>query len=106
MRLGGDPVLFFPEGTRTRDGELRPFKDGAFELAARHGVPLVPVAVHGTHRALPRSGYVLWEHVDCHVEVLPPLDPATFASADALRDESRRLIAAAISARAPIRAGS
>ena len=38
----GSPVLFFPEGTRTRDGALQPFKDGAFELALEHGCPVVP----------------------------------------------------------------
>lgn len=47
----GNPVLFFPEGTRSSDGQLRPFKDGAFELAVRHGVPLIPIAVRHRHRA-------------------------------------------------------
>lgn len=96
----GSPVLFFPEGTRTDDGELRPFKDGAFELAVQHEVPLIPIAVHGTRRALPKAGYVLRDHIDAHVEVLPPLDPADFGSVAELRDEARRVIAAALD-RAP-----
>jgi 1-acyl-sn-glycerol-3-phosphate acyltransferase len=93
----GSPVLFFPEGTRSKDGRLKPFKDGAFELAVEHGVPLIPIAVHGTGRALPKHGLVLREHVDARVEVLEPLDPADFGGdVGALRDEARRRIAAAL----------
>src|SRR4051794_13854999 len=77
----GNPVLFFPEGTRTKDGSLQAFKDGAFELAVRHRVPLVPIAVHGTGRALPKHGMVLREHVDAHVEILSPLEPGTNVAA-------------------------
>jgi 1-acyl-sn-glycerol-3-phosphate acyltransferase len=94
----GNPVLFFPEGTRTTSGALQPFKDGAFELAVEHGVPVIPIAVHGTGRALPKHGLVLREHVDCHVEVLPPLDPATGGDVAGLRDATRERIAAALSA--------
>jgi 1-acyl-sn-glycerol-3-phosphate acyltransferase len=90
----GSPVLFFPEGTRTKDGRLQPFKDGAFELAVRHKVPLVPIAVHGTGRALPKHGMVLREHVDAHVEILEPLQPGT--DPVALRDLARERIAAAL----------
>ena len=92
---GGSPVLFFPEGTRTKDGRLRPFKDGAFELAVEHGVPLIPIAVHGTGKALPKHGMVLEDHVDAHVEVLAPIDPAGYDVAGP-RDEARRRIAAAL----------
>lgn len=92
----GSPVLFFPEGTRTKDGRLLPFKDGAFELAVKHGVPVIPIAVHGTGRALPKHGMVLEEHVDGHVEVLEPLDPAQHATVEELREEARRRIGAAL----------
>jgi 1-acyl-sn-glycerol-3-phosphate acyltransferase len=94
----GNPVLFFPEGTRSDDGSLKPFKDGAFELAVEHGVPLIPIAVHGTGRALPKHGIVLEEHVDARIEVLDPLDPAAFGGVAELRDEARRRIEAALAA--------
>jgi 1-acyl-sn-glycerol-3-phosphate acyltransferase len=92
----GSSVMLFPEGTRSRDGRLGPFKDGAFELAVEHGVPLVPIAVHGTGAALAKGSLVLREHVRARVEVLEPLDPAAFGSVAELRDEARRRIAVAL----------
>lgn len=96
LLAAGSPLMIFPEGTRTRDGALQPFKNGAFELAVRHDVPVFPIAVHGTRRALPRHGLVLREHVRARVEVLPPLTPASFPDVDALRDAARRAIADAL----------
>ncbi len=98
LLTAGSPVLLFPEGTRTDDGDLRKFKDGAFELAVRHQVPVFPIAVHGTRRALPKHGLVLREHVDARVEVLPALQPADFADVAALRDAARARIEAALAA--------
>jgi 1-acyl-sn-glycerol-3-phosphate acyltransferase len=48
----GAPVVFFPEGTRSRDGRMREFKHGAALLAIKAGVPLIPVAISGTREAL------------------------------------------------------
>lgn len=45
----GKPLLVFPEGTRSEDGLLRAFKNGGFYAAVRAGVPVVPVALEGTH---------------------------------------------------------
>jgi len=54
---GGKSVLLFAEGTRTSDGKLQPFKRGAFNLAVRAGVPVVPVAISGSYRILPRHSW-------------------------------------------------
>jgi 1-acyl-sn-glycerol-3-phosphate acyltransferase len=48
----GDSVLLFAEGTRTLDGKLQSFKRGAFNLAVRSGVPVVPLAINGTFTIL------------------------------------------------------
>jgi len=48
----GKPLLVFPEGTRSEDGVLRPFKNGGFYAAVRADVPVVPVALEGTHKLM------------------------------------------------------
>jgi 1-acyl-sn-glycerol-3-phosphate acyltransferase len=54
IKTGGS-VILFAEGTRTRDGKLQPFKRGAFSLAAKSGVPIVPIAINGSFKILPKS---------------------------------------------------
>lgn len=49
------PLLVFPEGTRTEDGNLRPFKNGAFQAAVLTGKPIVPVAIQGTFTLMSRD---------------------------------------------------
>lgn len=51
----GDCVAVFPEGTRTRDGSLGPFRSGALLAARQAGVPVVPAAIRGCIEALPRE---------------------------------------------------
>jgi 1-acyl-sn-glycerol-3-phosphate acyltransferase len=46
-------ILIFPEGGRSHDGVLRPFKDGAAHIAIKAGVPIVPLAISGTREILP-----------------------------------------------------
>ena len=51
----GESVLLFAEGTRTLDGRLQTFKRGAFHIAARAGVPVVPLTINGSFRILPKN---------------------------------------------------
>lgn len=55
----GRSLVIFPEETRTRTGELLPFKKGAALLALRAGLPLLPVGLAGTRRILPRESLVM-----------------------------------------------
>ena len=50
----GASVLLFGEGTRTSDGKLQPFKRGAFHLALRSGVPVVPLTINGSYSIVPK----------------------------------------------------
>ncbi|MBJ6762271.1 1-acyl-sn-glycerol-3-phosphate acyltransferase [Myxococcaceae bacterium JPH2] len=53
----GMPVMIFPEGTRSKTDELLPFKDGAFRLAIEAQADVLPLAVSGTRRALPKHSW-------------------------------------------------
>jgi 1-acyl-sn-glycerol-3-phosphate acyltransferase len=89
----GVPVLLFPEGTRSPDGQVKDFKDGAFHLAVKKGCPVIPIALTGTARTLPKNGFRLRDHADCRVRVLDPVDPAPFnGDVAALREHVRARI--------------
>jgi 1-acyl-sn-glycerol-3-phosphate acyltransferase len=91
----GSSVMIFPEGTRSVDGRMREFKSGAFELALRTRSPILPIALDGTARALPKRGYLLQGHHPIRVRVLPALDPASYSgeTIESLTDRVRDLIA-------------
>ena len=92
----GSPVLLFPEGTRSRDGHLQPFKDGAFRLALDVGCPVVPVALSGTFEALPKTGLSIRKGMTARVQVLEPISPRDHPSVDSLRDAAHAAIAEAL----------
>jgi len=75
----GSSVLLFPEGTRSVDGHLKPFKHGAFTLAQRAGMPILPIVVEGTANALPKHGFVLRGRHAIRVRVLDPVPAAAIA---------------------------
>jgi 1-acyl-sn-glycerol-3-phosphate acyltransferase len=97
-------VMIFPEGTRSAGRDLLPFKDGAFRLAVDAGVPILPLAVHGTGSALRKHD---WRFGRCAavVQVLEPVDTAGLTAADvpALKERVRARIgeARAALARSP-----
>jgi 1-acyl-sn-glycerol-3-phosphate acyltransferase len=78
---GGRPVVLYPEGTRSRDGRLQPFKKGAFHLAVEAGVPIVPVAITGSFRVLP-PGSLRARPGPVEVWVEPPVDVASYLPRD------------------------
>jgi 1-acyl-sn-glycerol-3-phosphate acyltransferase len=72
-------VMFFPEGTRSRDGRVHRFSDGPFRLAIKEDVPVLPIVVDGTHEALPKN--TLWFDPDVEtirVRVLEPVDTSEY----------------------------
>lgn len=91
-------VMFFPEGTRSRDGRMLPFNDGAFRLAVKAQVPILPLALDGTTDALPKGGWRFGPPSDIRLAVLDPIDTTGLTAADvpALRERVRGLIAETI----------
>ena len=87
-------VMIFPEGTRSADGSLGQFKDGAFRLAIESGAPILPLVVHGTRTALRKHDWRLGDS-RAEVRVLQPIstDGLTEADVPALRERVRTLIA-------------
>jgi 1-acyl-sn-glycerol-3-phosphate acyltransferase len=91
----GVSTVVFPEGTRSRTGELLPFKNAPFGLAIAAHVPLVPVYVHDTFRILPKGGWRL-RPTPIRVFVGEPIPTAgmTLDDREALRERARAAILA------------
>ena len=92
----GRSLLLFAEGTRSRDGRLRPFKRGAFHLALEAGVPIVPVAISGSGRVLPPGFLFRIAPGEVRLAFSAPIDVAPYAreaGIDALvRDARARIV--------------
>ena len=69
----GCSVVFFPEGTRSRDGQVLPFNEGPFQLAIRERVPVLPLVVEGTGDALPRNSWLFGGARDIQLRILDPV---------------------------------
>ena len=67
-------LVVFPEGTRSTDGKLQPFRMGTFLLAARCRLPILPVVIRGTAPLHPRNAFACYPGT-VRVDVLPPIDP-------------------------------
>jgi 1-acyl-sn-glycerol-3-phosphate acyltransferase len=66
-------VMFFPEGTRSPDGTVGKFNDGAFHLAIKAQVPILPVAIEGSYGCLPKRSWMFGKPSDVYVQVLPEI---------------------------------
>ena len=90
-------VMIFPEGTRSKTGELQAFKDGAFRIAIESQAPILPLAVAGTRDAMAK-GTFRFKRATAVCRVLDPVETKGMTMADlpALRDRVRDIIGAAV----------
>ena len=88
-------MMIYPEGTRTPDGKLLPFKKGPFHLAMESGVPVLPMTILGTYEAWPKHRFALKSGV-VTVVYHPAIDPKSYADRDALMAAVRESIASAL----------
>ncbi len=89
----GTSLVVFPEGTRSRDGRVQPFKKGSFVVAMEAGVPVVPVAIAGSGRVTPKSVIAVVPGT-IRVAVGAPVDPRAYTTKEALLAEVRRRVIA------------
>jgi 1-acyl-sn-glycerol-3-phosphate acyltransferase len=96
LALENYSVIIFPEGTRSRDGNLLPFKKGPFVAAIHLGVPIVPVICKGTREVMPRGGFLTIVPGEVEIVLLEPIATAGLAYDDRerLRAEVREKISA------------
>jgi 1-acyl-sn-glycerol-3-phosphate acyltransferase len=92
-------VVFFPEGSRSLDGQVSPFAEGPFQLAIREQVPILPLVVEGSGNALPKHSWLFGPTQDIQLQVLPPVSVAGWdpKQSAALRDTVRQTIVDALS---------
>jgi 1-acyl-sn-glycerol-3-phosphate acyltransferase len=90
---GGTSLVVFPEGTRSGDGRIHPFKKGPFVLAMETGVPVIPIAVSGSGRVTPPRRIAV-EPGSIRVALGEAIHPRSFASKDDLLVEVRRCMIA------------
>ncbi len=90
----GLSLIIFPEGTRSRDGKLGPFKKGAFRIAIGSDLPVVPVSIRGTWDVWPPDAKMFFPgHAEVVVHDPIPTHDLTLADIDALRDKCHAIIA-------------
>ncbi len=77
----GYPMVVFPEGTRSKTGEMAEFKAGAFKIAQKNNAPVVPFFIEGTGQLLERNGFRI-KPAAVTITVLPMIDTAGYARED------------------------
>lgn len=92
----GMSVLFFPEGTRSQTNEMGDFNNGAFKLAIKERVPILPILIEGTGAAIPRGRWIFTTKTSAKIKVLPAIETTDYQPADfaKLRDLARSVLEA------------
>lgn len=89
------PILIFPEGTRSSDGRLQPFKPKGLKILAEAGLLMVPVAITGTYDAFPRDALYIQRGRSIALHIGEPVDPGELGVDAAVSEVERRIRALA-----------
>jgi 1-acyl-sn-glycerol-3-phosphate acyltransferase len=89
LRVGSN-VLVFPEGSRSCDGEIHPFKRGAFSLSSESGIAIIPVIISGT-RHLVRKGSMNWSSTKGVIITITMLSPMKIADNESVEEFTARV---------------
>lgn len=79
----GSSIYMFPEGTRSPSGVMKPFKTGAFTLAKKLQLPILPIVINGSKNSLPKHSLNFHGKHRCRIDVLPAIEPQSFADISA-----------------------
>jgi 1-acyl-sn-glycerol-3-phosphate acyltransferase len=87
-------VMVFPEGTRSPDGRVHRFNEGAFRIAIKEQVPILPLAIEGSRDCLPKHSWKFGDPANIVLKVFPPIETVglTAKDSDALCERVRQLI--------------
>jgi 1-acyl-sn-glycerol-3-phosphate acyltransferase len=90
----GNSVMIFPEGTRSKDGNIQPFKTGAFHIALSNQVPILPIVIKGTSKAIRKGGFLINRNFHIQANVLDPISYDSIKELDSkqVADKVRELI--------------
>lgn len=90
----GVSVLFFPEGTRSKTDEMGDFRNGAFKLAIKERVPILPVVFEGSGTAIPRGSWIFSAETAAKIKIFPAIETANYQPSEfaKLRDLARSVL--------------
>lgn len=90
----GVSVLFFPEGTRSETNEMGDFRNGAFKLAIKEHVPILPIVFEGTGTAIPRGSWIFTTKTSAKLTILPAIETSSYQPSEfaKLRDLARSVL--------------
>lgn len=91
---GGMSVFFFPEGTRSETTEIGDFRNGAFKLAIKEHVPILPIVFKGTGTAIPKGSWIFAVKTSAKLKILPAIETTNYQTSDfaKLRDLARSVL--------------
>jgi 1-acyl-sn-glycerol-3-phosphate acyltransferase len=81
----GVSVVFFPEGARSDNHEIGTFQNGAFKLAIKEKVSILPIMIKGTKNAIPKGSWRFTTKISCVIKVLAPIDTSGLLAHDFVR---------------------